>query len=319
MITVQLLTEQNLLLGGPELIEQWQAAGGIIWIDIESEDNITEQRLLSSLQCHPMAIQDAQRPRHPPKVEHFANNSFILYRYLRYLDEHLEADMQKVAFFVSQNCLISVHKEAFIDATEIRQHSDFIRYMQCPAELMCMMLRSSANRQIDRIVQIEEDLSILEERMSIQGSDSLLTQVVSYRTRLRKLKRVFDYQEKSFVQLLRDPKALPAQSKNIRHALQDVYDKFERLLNLITLYYDLCGDLSDGYLSITSHQLNRTMQVLTVITAIFIPLTFIAGIYGMNFERIPELHWQHGYYITLGIMFAIALSLLAWFKHKKWL
>lgn len=319
MISVHLLTEQTLLHGEKPLIEQWQKNGGIIWIDIFNEDNATEYRLLSELQCHVLAIQDAQRPRHPPKVEHFANNSFILYRNLRALDEDLDADMQNIAFFISNNCLITVHKEPFSSVQEVQQHADFVRFMQCPAELMCMMIRLSANRQIERILQIEEDLSGLEELMVSHGSDKLLTQVIGYRTRLRKLKRVFDYQEKTFVQLLRDPKSLPAQSKHIRHALQDVYDKFERLLNLITLYYDLCGDLSDGYLSVTSHQLNRTMQVLTVITAIFIPLSFIAGLYGMNFSHMPELQWQYGYYIILFFMFGIACGLLALFKHKQWL
>lgn len=319
MISVHLFTGQELLSGDRQLIEQWQTDGGTIWIDIVNEDNSTETELLTALQCHPLAIQDAQRSRHPPKLEHFANNSFILYRHLRALDEDLQPDMQRVAFFVSANSLITVHKEAFSSAEDIQHHHDFIRFMQCPAELMCAMVRLSANRQIERVLEIEEELSDLEESISNHGSDSLLTQVSGYRTRLRKLKRIFDYQEKVFAQLLREPKLLPAQNKNIRHSLQDVYDKFERLLNMITLYYDLCGDLSDAYLSLTSHQLNRTMQVLTVITAIFIPLSFLAGLYGMNFTHMPELQWQYGYFVILAVMTGIAVGLLALFKHKKWL
>lgn len=319
MISVHLLTDKTLLKGDVSLIAQWQAEGGTLWVDIESEDSNTEQRLLTELQCHPLAIQDAQRANHPPKVEHFTHNSFILYRNMRSLNDDLDADMQNIAFFVGANYLITVHKNSFSSTSEVEQHSDFVRLMQNPADLMCMLLRLSANLQLERIARFEDNLSTIEELMSFHGSDSLLAEVTGYRTRLRRLKRLFDYQEKAFAQLVRDPKALPSHNKGTQHSLQDVYDKFERLLNLVTLYYDLCGDLSDAYLSISSHQLNKTMQVLTVITAIFIPLTFIVGVYGMNFVYMPELQWRYGYFGVLLWMLAIALGLLALFKHKKWL
>jgi magnesium transporter len=84
------------------------------------------------------------------------------------------------------------------------------------------------------------------------------------------------------------------------------------------MYYEICGDLINGYLSITSHMLNNTMRVLTVITAIFVPLTFIAGIYGMNFDNIPELHTPNGYFYTLGAMLLIAIG-FGTFAYKKWM
>ena len=85
------------------------------------------------------------------------------------------------------------------------------------------------------------------------------------------------------------------------------------------MYYDICGDLINGYMSVTSHQLNATMRVLTVITAIFVPLTFLAGIYGMNFENIPELKLEYGYYGLLGVMSVISIGLIVLFKRKRWL
>ena len=85
------------------------------------------------------------------------------------------------------------------------------------------------------------------------------------------------------------------------------------------MYYDICGDLINGYMSVTSHQLNATMRVLTVITALFVPLTFLAGIYGMNFEYIPELKADNGYFILLGVMAVVSVVLLMVFKKKRWL
>ena len=103
------------------------------------------------------------------------------------------------------------------------------------------------------------------------------------------------------------------------HLRRDLYDRCERLLSLCTLYYELCGDLIDGYISLSSHQLNNTMKILTIITAIFVPITFIAGLYGMNFEYIPELGARYGYFAALGVMAIIATAMLILFRKIRWL
>lgn len=320
MITVHLLDQQQLQKGDEQLIEQWQQDGnGIIWIDIEAEPDAEERKWLTALDCHPLAIQDSQRPRHPSKIEHFDNNSFILYRVLEPIGRKLTIKSQQLAFFISDNCLISMHKTPLACIQTSRDLPKLTELMQCPAELMCAILRDSANSHTDDILNIEEALSDLEEAMADKGNDRLLNDVTFYRTRLRKLKRFFAYHENMFNRLLKEPDLLPARSTAIYHSLHDVYDKFERLLNLTSMYYDLCGDLSDAYLSMASHRLNHTMQLLTVITAIFIPLSFLAGLYGMNFHYMPELGWHYGYYTLLGLMLVIAIGLIALFRYKKWL
>lgn len=316
MINVHLLDKEQLLAGDESLIERWQATpGSTVWIDIAGESNEAEQQWLEKLGAHLLAIQDFQRPRHPPKVEHFANNSFILYRHLVGPNDDMATDAYTLAFFVSENCLISVHKQTIDAIDAVTGNARLAQIMQCPAELMCAITRHSVNGYIENILRVEETLTDLEEAMTSHGSDSLLNRVTFYRTRLRKLKRFFAYHEKLFANLLKEPELLPAHSKVIHHSLQDVYDKFERLLSLTSL----CGDLSDAYLSLASHRLNKTMQVLTVVMAIFVPLTFIAGIYGMNFEHMPELQWHYSYFFTLGFMLFIALGMLGFFKYKKWL
>src|SRR5690606_946006 len=89
------------------------------------------------------------------------------------------------------------------------------------------------------------------------------------------------------------------------HALQVLYERCARTHGLCSMYYEICGDLLKGYMSFASHSLNNTMKVLTVITALFLPLTLIAGIYGMNFDNMPELHWRYGYFAVLGVMVAL--------------
>ena len=107
--------------------------------------------------------------------------------------------------------------------------------------------------------------------------------------------------------------------EHVGHELNDVYEQQERAGSLTDLYYELASDLIDNYISIASHHLNQIMKVLTIITAIFVPLGFLAGIYGMNFEYMPELHTPSGYFILLGVMFSIAVTLLLLFRKKRWL
>lgn len=319
MIRAYWLFNQELHQGSEELIAKWQAQGGYIWVDVDQETDDAETRVLTQLGCNHFAINDVQRPNHPPKLEHFDQYSFVLYRHILGISADLELSMQNVGLFFNDSMLISVHDLPFIDTDLIAQRAQFLSLLQSPVELMCTLVRHSAITQLDMLAGLEESISDIEERMTRHGTDSLLEEVLGYRGFLRRLKRVFDYHEKIFSQLAKEPQFLAKKNKNSQHAIRDVYDKFERLLNLVSLYYDLCGDLSDAYLSVSTHQLNRTMQVLTVITAIFIPLSFVAGVYGMNFENMPELQWRYGYFVVLGLMLTMAVGLLAVFKYKKWL
>jgi len=159
----------------------------------------------------------------------------------------------------------------------------------------------------------------MEDSMQEEANDEIMRELIAYKSRLRKLKRIFSYHERLVTNLLKDiPQRLIDEDGDIEHGLQDLFERCERLNSLCTMYYEICGDLINGYLSISSHQLNNTMKVLTVITAIFVPLTFIVGVYGMNFDNMPELHWHYGYFYILSGMLAFAGAATA-FAYKKWL
>ena len=306
--------------GDATLIDAWQQQSGFIWIDLCGEPADRERELLARMGCHRLAIQDAQRIRHPPKVEHFEANSFLIYRGIRRVQPDLEIETLSIAFFVGAGYLITRHDGDSVGVEQIKRDENLDALLRAPAQLLCRILKISANTYLDAILEVEEVLADLEEQMSAGGSDEVLMTVISYRTKLRKLRRVFAYHEKIFAEIMKQPAThMTSGGDETRHLLQDVYDKFERLSSLSSMYYDLCGDLSDGYLSLTSHQLNRTMQVLTVITTIFVPLGFLAGLYGMNFDNIPELHFKDGYFVLISAMAAIALGLLTLFRRKRWL
>jgi magnesium transporter len=103
------------------------------------------------------------------------------------------------------------------------------------------------------------------------------------------------------------------------HIRRDVFDRCERLFTLSHMYYEMCGDLVDGHVSLSSHNLNQTMKLLTIISALFVPLTSVAGVYGMNFENMPELGWRYAYFTVLGVMAVMAIFMLVMFRRIKWL
>ena len=135
--------------------------------------------------------------------------------------------------------------------------------------------------------------------------------------RLKKLRRIFHYHERIFYELKN--RLFSGIAQDHVHEVNDVYEQQERVNSLASLYYELASDLIDGYISVASHRLNQIMKVLTVIMAIFVPLSFLAGIYGMNFENMPELQSRSGYFILLGVMATIAFVLLIIFRKIRWL
>lgn len=321
MIRAQLLTETGeWLTGGDELIHRWRIDNsGFIWIDLLGEDATHENNFLLSMGCHPLAVEDVQRFRHPPKTETFDNYTLILYRGITEFNKDLTIQQMTIALFAGERCLISCHPRHSMGINHYWENAHTENLLISPGILASSIMRFSVGRYLEAILAFEPSLTELEDSMQEKPNDEIMRELIAYQARLRKLKRIFSYHEKLVVNLLQDiPQQLIEEDGDIEHALQDLFERCERLHGLCTMYYEICGDLINGYLSISSHQLNNTMRVLTVITAIFVPLTFIAGIYGMNFDNMPELHEPHGYFYALGAMLIIALG-FGGFAYKKWL
>lgn len=321
MIRTQLLTSHGeWLSGNEELITRWRAeASGFIWIDLEGERPADEKAILLSLDCHPLAIEDVQRYRHPPKTETFENHTLILYRGLSEFNKDLTFKQMTIALFAGDRCLISCHQRPSRGVNFYWEHAQKENLLVSPGLLASKIMLFSVGCYLDSILEFEPFLNEMEDSMQDKPNDETMRELIAYKSRLRKLKRIFSYHERLVTNLLKDiPQRLIDEAGDIEHGLQDLFERCERLNSLCAMYFEICGDLINGYLSISSHQLNNTMKVLTVITAIFVPLTFIVGVYGMNFDNMPELHWQYGYFYILGGMLAFACAATV-FAFKRWL
>ena len=306
--------------GGKELIADWEASdSNLIWVDIGGEPHYSEEALLGGFGIHPLAIQDALRPRHPPKLERFGDFLFILLRGLDADSTGIDFGVIQLSLFIGDRFLLTRHAQPSVSANWLFEElqRDAIVMSEGPGALAVRLSNRLARRYVEILLELEPRLDEIEEQMFRQPDDTLLAELTGYKSQLRKLSRIANYLQQ-IAEKLRDSND-PLIGAALSHEIVDLYEQIERTRSLANLHYQISSDLTDGYLGMSSHQLNRVMQILTIITVIFVPLTFLAGIYGMNFENMPELSTRTGYFVVIGIMVLIAVSQLIYFRRKKWL
>ena len=303
--------------GDESLITQWREVGGWLWLDIEGELNDHSKSLLQSFGCHELALKDVQRDRHPPKVEWFQEHTFIIFRGLTELGDNLHFKPLQLSLFVGEGYLITIHSRPSLSVQQHRERQDLNSLITNPQRFALSVLHYSAGLFLETLLSFDADLIRMEDEMLERGNDQLLKDLIRCRSQLRKMQRNFNYHE-TLAQELNTLWDDPEETVELTHRLRDLYDRCERLASLSAQQYEICGDLIDGYFSLSAHELNNTMRILTVVTSIFVPLGFLAGLYGMNFDYIPELHIPNGYFILLGAMATLATAMIGIFKAKRW-
>lgn len=307
--------------GDEGLIAEWVARSDLwIWADFDREDLLSERKLLTeTFGAHSLVIDDAQRERHPPKLEAFDEHFFLLVNGLDATTTDIDFNSIPIAFFVSERFLVTRHQQESIsiDSVWSEMGKGELDMSRGPAHVTYRILRRATDRYTTLVEGLQRGLDIMEDEMFENPRDALLEDLIGYGRNLKRLWRIFNYHQGIFARLTR--KDHPFIGKQERHEFIDVFEHTERLTSLTSLYKELSDDLMNGYISVASHRLNQIMKVLTVVTVIFLPLTLLVGIYGMNFENIPELKVENAYFIFLGVMASIIVGLLLLFRKMRWL
>lgn len=321
MLNYQLVSPNGAIQTSKEdLVDQWKIhQNAILWVDCHYDSISEASALLEEFNIHPLAIEDALRTRHPPKIEFFDEQLFILYRGIANINGPLDFTHQQIGLFVAEKFIISLHPKHSPGITKTLEQLADLKHIT-PLKIALKIMRNASSLYLENILAFETQLSDLEDDLHQKGSDLLLGQLTLYKSKLLKLIRGFNYHTAISKGLLNEGDEYDFLNyEQHMHTINDLNDRFDRLATLSQMHYDICCDLVEGYLSISAHQLNETMRVLTVITAIFVPLGFLAGLYGMNFEYIPELKYRYGYFVLLGAMGFISCALLFFFKRNRWL
>lgn len=262
------------------------------------------------------AITDAFAVRHPPKFESFDGGCYLLLLRGFYAEDSGTMAPAAYQFSVIGAPGLLAFYAARPDAEVAGRIHELIAGTTpaAPDALLHTIMRTHADRGLQYLRGVEAWLDDLEAELHGSAGDEVLLQLVEGGRVLHELRRRLEYQAHA-VDDWRDHVSGEQHSA----LLHDLVEQYDRHASLAQLYLQMVHDLRDGYIALASHRLNRVMRVLTVVTVIFLPLTLIAGVYGMNFELMPELGWRYGYAMALGLMVLVASALVLAFRARRWL
>jgi magnesium transporter len=306
--------------GNAALFSEWkQQSETILWVDIEGVADEADYKLLREMLMLPDAeIKDALRDRHPPRFSGTDDHLFLLLKPLDSESHSLNFNTQQMAIFAGKNFMVTRHTRRSIYLEELWQNPqpEAANYIS-PYQMVALLAQRMVTRYGTILLGLEERLDVLEDELMEDLDESHMQELVGYNTSLRKMRRILNYHVAVTSQLTRyaKKKALDEWFEEY----EDISEQAERFHSLSELYQNVINDLIEGYISLNSHHLNQVMKVLTVVTVVFLPLSLLVGIYGMNFEYIPELKAQNGYFILLSVMAGIVLTLVLIFRRMKWL
>lgn len=294
------------LLHAPEIL--W------FWVDFENP-TFDEGRALQDLfQFHPLAIEDCWHHMQRPKVDHYDDYYFFVLHQLN----QLTLKPNEVDLFVNKNFIVSFHLQASLEVENVwkKVPHDHKAMERGPYYVAYQIMDHLVDHYFPALHQIEEHLDNIEENTRNQKLRQLMNQVFDIRADLLQLRRtVVPMRDLLYRILHSDP---IEELRKQRAYFTDVYDHLLKLAEMIDSNREMTADLRDSYTSFTNSRQNSVMVVMTVVTTIFMPLTLLAGIYGMNFDNMPELHTKYGYFTILGVMAGLGILMTSWFKRKGW-
>jgi magnesium transporter len=284
------------------------------WVDFHSPNEDEIQLLSNYFKFHPLAIEDCIHSLNKPKLDYYENYNFFI---LNALNKHNLQPIE-VSLFVGDNFIVSYHEETL---PEMEEASNRIRntkhhWHKGPMYVTHQILDEIVDQFFPAIYEIEDALDKIDNNPDKKSIHKLIDEVFIIRSNLLKLRRII-YSMRDLLYRTLNSERLNT-FKDHKLYFSDVYDHLLKLSEMVEANRDMTSDIRDSYLSINSNKMNTNMMLLTVITSIFIPITFIAGVYGMNFKYMPELEWKYGYFFALIIMALISVSMYLWFKRKGW-
>jgi len=294
----------------------------VTWINV---DGIHQVELLEKLgQCyglHPLTLEDILNTDQRPKIEDFGDYVFIVLKMLYYRDKTDEIVTEQMSLILGSNFVISFQEGIegdLFDPIRERIRSEKGRIRKMGADYLAYSLLDSIvdyyfvilEKLGERIESLEEKLVANPNPETLQIIHNLKREMIFLRKSVWPLREVISGLERGESSLIKE---------STRIYLRDVYDHTIQVIDTIETFRDMLSGMLDIYLSSVSNRLNAVMKVLTIIATIFMPLTFLAGIYGMNFKFMPELEWRWGYPLIWMVMLGIGVFMLFYFKKKKWL
>ncbi len=292
-IRVSVLDSDALRQGDASLIEGWQRDGDArIWIDIEDPtEALLEELLEKRFGFHELAAEDSLSKNTLPKYDAFPHYDFFVFR---------AVEVNKLSAFLGRNFLVTVHtgKLQAIDEIHDRLPEDKRIVSNGVDYLLYEIVDLMIDAHFPLLEKIEECVDDLQEQIFLNAQPAHLDQLLHLKRDVNVMRRQ-SLPQRELLNLISRGDATFVQKQHLIY-FRDIYDHMFRISETIDSERDMMSGTMEAYLSVIANRTNEIMRVLTVLSTIMLPLTLIAGIYGMNFEHMPELHWLHGYPFALG-------------------
>jgi magnesium transporter len=292
----------------------------VSWIDVSGLGDVELLRQLGRhFRIHPLALEDVLSTGQRPKVDEYDGQLFILLQMV-YEDEDEEIVFEQVSLVVGKEFVITIQEMSGRDVFDpvrqrLREGGGNARFMGSDY-LAYALIDAVVDHFFPIVESLGESIEDMQESLLELPTREKLEGVHDFRKALSQLRRAVWPARDVCARLWRDETGLI--SDRTKPFLRDSYDNTMSIIDLLESYRDAIRNVMDLYISSLSMRTNEVMRVLTIISTIFIPLTFLVGVYGMNFEHMPELHSEYGYVGIWTVMLAVALGMVAFFKHRKW-
>lgn len=299
----------------------------VTWINIDGIHDVTIiERLGTYFNIHPLVLEDILHTTQRPKIEEFQDHIYVVLRMFYHEDKTEEQDdepgiiSEQVSLILGRNFVISFQEAGgnTFDPVRMRLKGSKGRIREMRADYLAYSLIDSiVDNYFVVLEKLGERLELLEDELLDHPTPDTLEELHVLRNEMIFLRKSAWPLREVSNNLLRAESDLITRSTQIY--IKDIYDHTIQVIDTIETYRDMLSGMLDIYLSSISNRMNEVMKVLTIIATIFIPLTFLAGVYGMNFQYMPELSWKWGYPVLWCIMAVIGISMFFYFRKKKWL
>lgn len=289
----------------------------LVWIDVESPRDAEAEFLRRDLGLHPLAVEDSVRGRQRPKLDRYPEYYFLVMYAARLNPERNRMALNELHLFIGRHFLITVHDHRVPEFIEVlarwRANPDGYRTVGALVHGVMDTVVDDYFPMLDHFAERVEEI----ESGVFEGNAGGMQAILSIRRELTLFRKVVGPERETMATLLR--RDLPFLSPELLPYFQDVYDHLIRVVEEIDTLRDLLSVAMEGQLSLASNELNVTMRVMAAWSIILMAVAVVAGVYGMNFARMPELQWRYGYAFALGTMLAVGTILFLFFRRRRWI
>ncbi len=312
------IQEQNIT---PDHTFKSPANDEMVWYDIRGVHDVTlVEKIGAAFQIHPLVLEDVLETNQRPKLEEYENGIFLVVRALSFDQSALAIHTEQVAIYFSNKLLISFQEDKtdLFEGVRTRITSGRGKIRSRGADYLAYALIDNiVDYYFDVLDKVEEEIDRIEDEVLTNPGMQVKSSIHQLKRELLTVRKSVNPLREAISRFSKAEHDLIDESSKL--FLRDLHDHIIQIMDMVENYRDTLSGLQDLYLSELSYKMNSVMQMLTIIATIFIPLSFLAGVYGMNFDHIPELHWQYSYYVFWGVIVFIIGGSLYYFRRKGWL